>query len=113
MTASELRSAAERITWFHSMDLGGGVPTDGSYDPTRTLGRLGLPDRLDGKRPAGSLGEVGRPPALVATVVAPGCADHGSVRVPRSRLAQRQVIERSCLERPVVTRRSAAPRASV
>ncbi len=43
MTASELRSAAERITWFHSMDLGGGVPTDGSYDPTRTLGDSACP----------------------------------------------------------------------
>ena len=50
MSAAELRTAAEKLTWFHSMDLGSGVRTDGIYDPVRTLGRLGLPDRLDGRR---------------------------------------------------------------
>jgi tRNA (mo5U34)-methyltransferase len=48
--ATELAAAAREITWFHTMDLGQGVHTDGIYDPTRTLPRLGLPDRLDGKR---------------------------------------------------------------
>jgi tRNA (mo5U34)-methyltransferase len=50
MTPFELRSAAERIKWFHTMDLGHGVLTDGIYDPARTLGRLSLPARLDGLR---------------------------------------------------------------
>ena len=31
------------------MDLGGGVRTNGHYDPTRTLPRLKLPNRLDGR----------------------------------------------------------------
>jgi tRNA (mo5U34)-methyltransferase len=46
----DLRAAAESITWFHRMDLGSGVQTQGIYDPTRTLPRLRLPERLDGKR---------------------------------------------------------------
>ena len=31
------------------MDLGGGIRTNGHYDPTRTLPRLKLPKRLDGR----------------------------------------------------------------
>jgi tRNA (mo5U34)-methyltransferase len=50
MTAAQLREASARITWFHTMDLGRGVRTQGIYDPMRTLPRLGLPSRLDGKR---------------------------------------------------------------
>lgn len=45
----DLASRAEKIAWFHTMDLGGGVRTKGIYDPSRTLSRLGLPARLDGK----------------------------------------------------------------
>jgi tRNA (mo5U34)-methyltransferase len=47
---TELRAAAEAIRWFHSMDLGPGVRTQGVYDPARTLPRLRLPARLDGRR---------------------------------------------------------------
>lgn len=47
---SELETRAQAITWFHSMELAPGVRTQGVYDPSRTLPRLGLPDRLDGKR---------------------------------------------------------------
>lgn len=50
MTTSELLAASSKLTWFHTMDLGGGVRTQGIYDPMRTLPRLRLPDRLDGKR---------------------------------------------------------------
>jgi tRNA (mo5U34)-methyltransferase len=50
MAGPELRAASEQITWFHTMDLGGGVRTHGKYDPARTLPRLSLPERLDGKR---------------------------------------------------------------
>ncbi|MGZ4666103.1 MAG: class I SAM-dependent methyltransferase [Frankiaceae bacterium] len=49
ITTDDLRAASERITWFHTMDLGGGVRTHGVYDPTRTLPRLRLPERLDGR----------------------------------------------------------------
>lgn len=47
--SDERQAAADRIAWFHTMDLGRGVRTKGVYDPTRTLPRLGIPDRLDGK----------------------------------------------------------------
>ncbi len=46
---ADLQAEADKIQWFHTMDLGGGVRTRGHYDPTRTLPRLGLPERLDGK----------------------------------------------------------------
>ncbi len=46
----ELRARVDELRWFHVLDLGGGVRTPGIYDPRRTLPRLGLPARLDGKR---------------------------------------------------------------
>lgn len=49
MTAAEARRAAEKIAWFHTMELGPGLRTHGVYDPSRTLPRLRLPDRLDGR----------------------------------------------------------------
>jgi tRNA (mo5U34)-methyltransferase len=49
-TPTELRDAAAKIEWFHTFDLGHGVRTNGIYDPASTLGRLGLPARLDGRR---------------------------------------------------------------
>jgi tRNA (mo5U34)-methyltransferase len=49
LTGAELQAAAQKIAWFHTMDLVPGVRTQGSYDPTRTLSRLRLPERLDGK----------------------------------------------------------------
>ncbi len=45
----ELRRRAAEITWFHSMDLRPGLRTSGIYDPSRTLPRLHLPDRLAGQ----------------------------------------------------------------
>jgi tRNA (mo5U34)-methyltransferase len=50
MTTAELRAAVDEVTWFHTMNLGDGVRTPGIYDPARTLARLGLPERLDGRR---------------------------------------------------------------
>jgi tRNA (mo5U34)-methyltransferase len=44
-----LRADVEAVRWFHTMDLGAGVRTAGVYDPSRTLPRLGLPMRLDGR----------------------------------------------------------------
>jgi tRNA (mo5U34)-methyltransferase len=46
----DLGSAVRDVSWFHSMDLGSGVRTHGVYDPARTLARLQLPPRLDGRR---------------------------------------------------------------
>ena len=45
----DLRQRAADITWFHSMDLGAGLRTNGIYDPSRTLPRLKLPERLAGQ----------------------------------------------------------------
>lgn len=43
-----LRRRAAAISWYHRMDLGHGVSTDGVNDPGATLPRLHLPARLDG-----------------------------------------------------------------
>ncbi len=48
--STSLRSRVEEINWFHTMSLGDGVRTKGVYDPSRTLPRLRLPERLDGLR---------------------------------------------------------------
>jgi len=48
MTQDELRDAAGRIRWYHSMNLGQGVVTHGATNPLVGLKRLGLPPRLDG-----------------------------------------------------------------
>jgi tRNA (mo5U34)-methyltransferase len=45
----QLRERVASLPWFHTMDLAPGVRTPGVYDPRRTLPRLRLPDRLDGK----------------------------------------------------------------
>lgn len=48
-TGQTLQQRADAISWFHTMDLGNGVHTKGHYDPARTLPRLKLPKRLDGR----------------------------------------------------------------
>jgi tRNA (mo5U34)-methyltransferase len=48
LTADELRRAVAGIRWFHTIDVGQGVVTPGVGGNTRTLRRLGLPQRLDG-----------------------------------------------------------------
>ncbi|MCU1460938.1 MAG: hypothetical protein JWO37_1013 [Acidimicrobiales bacterium] len=47
MSPDELRQVAESIKWYHQIDLGQGVVTDG-YDTRRRLQELKLPD-LHGK----------------------------------------------------------------
>jgi tRNA (mo5U34)-methyltransferase len=50
MTRDQLISEVAKISWFHSIDLGGGVVTPG-WEGTRTkekLSRLGLPEDLAG-----------------------------------------------------------------
>lgn len=48
MTSDELKSAVAQIRWFHTIDLGDGIVTPGMGGNLVTLGRLGLPARLDG-----------------------------------------------------------------
>src|SRR5688500_13171529 len=44
MDAAELRARSEEIRWYHIMDLGHGVRTDGINDPGEGIPRLALPD---------------------------------------------------------------------
>ena len=48
INAETLRERASTITWFHSMDLGHGVRTEGDANPAEAVHRLGLPE-LHGK----------------------------------------------------------------
>jgi tRNA (mo5U34)-methyltransferase len=49
MEAAELREGAQRLKWFHTIDLGEGVVTDGLSDTPSQLERIALADRLDGR----------------------------------------------------------------
>ncbi|MEZ5316039.1 MAG: DUF1698 domain-containing protein [Vicinamibacterales bacterium] len=48
MTEPDLRAAVERLSWYHSIDLGQGVVTPGVDDTPQRLARLDLPS-LTGK----------------------------------------------------------------
>jgi tRNA (mo5U34)-methyltransferase len=45
-----LRERVAAIEWYHTIDLGGGIVTPGSFDHRPYLDRFQLPDRFDGKR---------------------------------------------------------------
>jgi 2-polyprenyl-3-methyl-5-hydroxy-6-metoxy-1,4-benzoquinol methylase len=47
---SQLRAEAERYPWYHSIDLGNGVVTEGMFDHRPVLDRYPLPDDLSGLR---------------------------------------------------------------
>src|SRR5687767_5851886 len=44
-----LATQVDEIRWFHTLTLPGGIVTKGAIDSSRLLGRLDLPERLDGK----------------------------------------------------------------
>ena len=46
---TDLRRQVDQIKWWHSIDLGSGIITPGRVDNLGTLGRIGMPGRLDGK----------------------------------------------------------------
>jgi tRNA (mo5U34)-methyltransferase len=46
----DLRERARRISWYHTLELGPGVVTQGVFDLRPLVGRFGLPARLDGMR---------------------------------------------------------------
>jgi tRNA (mo5U34)-methyltransferase len=48
MQTDELRQRAAAVDWWHTIDLGHGVVTDGGQT-ARALARLHMPERLDGK----------------------------------------------------------------
>jgi tRNA (mo5U34)-methyltransferase len=49
MDSEALREQAGRIRWYHKLDLGGGVVTDGIHDPEMHWHKLGLGDDLGGR----------------------------------------------------------------
>lgn len=49
MTSTDLRSRADAIRWYHTIDLGGGVVTRGVDDSPLRLARVQLPESLHGK----------------------------------------------------------------
>jgi tRNA (mo5U34)-methyltransferase len=46
---TELAERAAALQWYHSLDLGQGVKTQGIYEPAKHLHRYAIPERLDGK----------------------------------------------------------------
>ena len=48
-TTAELQAEVDKLSWWHSIDLGGGVVTPGKSNNQDLVWRLGLPARLDGK----------------------------------------------------------------
>lgn len=50
MTDNGLRAEVERYPWYHSIDLGNGVVTQGMFDHRPILDRYPLPDDLSGLR---------------------------------------------------------------
>lgn len=46
---ADLQARVDALPWFHTMDLGDGVRTNGTYDPSRRLAERHLPSRLDGR----------------------------------------------------------------
>jgi tRNA (mo5U34)-methyltransferase len=49
MPISDLRSRADAIRWYHTIDLGGGVVTPGVDDSPLRLAQIHLPESLHGK----------------------------------------------------------------
>ncbi len=50
MPALDLRAEAERYPWYHTLELGDGVVTEGMFDHRPVLDRYPLPDDLSGMR---------------------------------------------------------------
>ena len=50
MTADELQAEAERYPWYHTLELGDGVVTDGMFDHRPHMHHYPLPADLSGKR---------------------------------------------------------------
>jgi tRNA (mo5U34)-methyltransferase len=44
----ELRQAVAALAWYHTIDLGRGIVTPGTFDLRPVVDRFGIPDRLDG-----------------------------------------------------------------
>ncbi len=49
-SSAELQAEASRYPWYHTVDLGGGVVTEGMFDHRPVLDRYPLPEDLTGQR---------------------------------------------------------------
>jgi tRNA (mo5U34)-methyltransferase len=49
LSREEVLALAEKISWYHSIDLGGGFVTDGWFDLRNCLTQYGIPEDLSGK----------------------------------------------------------------
>jgi tRNA (mo5U34)-methyltransferase len=49
ITKNEIQTEADKIAWFHSLDLGQGIVTRGYDDSPNKLKALGIPEDLTGK----------------------------------------------------------------
>lgn len=49
MNQAELRARADRLRWYHTIDLGQGVVTRGVDETSHRLARIGLPSDLSGR----------------------------------------------------------------
>jgi tRNA (mo5U34)-methyltransferase len=47
---ADLAARVKALTWYHTIDLPGGVTTPGLFDVRGAVGRLPLPESLEGKR---------------------------------------------------------------
>lgn len=45
----DLRSRVGATSWYHRIELPGGIVTPGAFDPRAMLARVALPERLDGR----------------------------------------------------------------
>lgn len=50
LSHDERVALVERLSWYHCIDLGGGLVTKGTYDLRPVLNEYGFPDDLSGKR---------------------------------------------------------------
>jgi len=48
LTATYHREEAARFSWYHCVDLGSGVVTDGEYDMASIISHYDFPDRMEG-----------------------------------------------------------------
>jgi tRNA (mo5U34)-methyltransferase len=99
MTPDEIRRRAAELTWYHTVDLGHGIMTPGTYDLRPLLAHYGIPDSLAGK----SVLDVGpghgffsfefeqRGAARVATAELPAWGHHDASPVLRAEFDRTQV----------------------
>jgi tRNA (mo5U34)-methyltransferase len=49
LTREAILQAVQSLEWYHTIDLGDGIVTPGTFDLRTVVDRFGIPERLDGK----------------------------------------------------------------